>query len=278
MDTQHQEPHLTKMIWTPSGQNDAAVSVTVPSQSALLADLRKHIDAQNGFSVATLNLDHVVKLHQSTEFRQAYGQHTHITADGRPVVWLSRCAGQQVELVTGSDLIHPMMQLCAEMSVPVALFGSTEAVLQSATQALQTQHKDLVVAAAIAPPMGFDPNTPEADRLLDEIALSGARVCFLALGAPKQELLAARGLKAHPQMGFLSVGASLDFIAGTQTRAPRLVRALALEWLWRLVGNPRRLTARYVACLIILPKLLVKAIQTRYVRGYSDKMGHRKAP
>ena len=251
------------MIWTPSDQSDALVTVTATSQSGLLADLRALLKARTGFSVATLNLDHVVKLHQSKSFRQAYGQQTHITADGRPIVWLSRFARQPVSLVTGSDLVEPMMQLCAEMSVPIALFGSTKAVLKTATETLQRQHPGLSVAAAISPPMGFDPTGPQADAMLRDMTASGARVCFLALGAPKQEVLAARGFEAHPHMGFLSIGASLDFIAGTQVRAPRLVRALAIEWVWRLLRDPRRLAARYGACLAIFPKLLIRAGRVR---------------
>lgn len=255
------------MIWTSANQKD--VTVTVPSQSALLADLRGHLEEQAGFSVATLNLDHVAKFRQNQLFRQSYAQQTHVTADGRPIVWLSRLAGQPVDLVTGSDLVEPMMQLCAEMSVPIALFGSTDSVLETAAQILQKQHPGLVVAAAIAPPMGFDPSGPEADALLGTIVQTGARVCFLALGAPKQEILAARAFKTYPYMGFLSVGASLDFIAGTQVRAPRVFQALAMEWVWRLLRDPRRLARRYGACIAILPSLLMQAGLAR--RGTTDR-------
>lgn len=262
------------MIWTPSGQDDASVTVGVASRTALLADLRDHLVTRTGFSVATLNLDHVVKLQHSASFRQAYAQQSHVTADGQPIVWLSRLAGHRVDLVTGSDLVAPMMGLCAEMSVPIALFGSTDVVLQTAAQSLKAQHPGLSIVAKIAPPMGFDPGTAQADALLDDLASCGARVCFLALGAPKQEILAARGLRAHPHMGFLSVGASLDFIAGTQIRAPRIVRTLALEWLWRLLRNPRRLAARYGACLVMLPRLLMRALRTRRMGAHQDTIRH----
>ncbi|MEO9576786.1 MAG: WecB/TagA/CpsF family glycosyltransferase [Tateyamaria sp.] len=230
--------------------------------------------SRTGFSVATLNLDHVVKLHHSEPFRTAYGQQTHVSADGRPIVWLSYCAGRNVELVTGSDLVEPMMRLCAEMSVPIALLGSTNAVLETVAKTVTKRYPGLTIATTIAPPMGFDPDAAQADTLLGDLARSGARVCFLALGAPKQEILAARGLKACPQMGFLSVGASLDFIAGTQTRAPRIVRAVGMEWAWRLLCNPRRLAARYGACLLILPRLLARALHTRRTNAHRDPVKH----
>jgi exopolysaccharide biosynthesis WecB/TagA/CpsF family protein len=102
--------------------------------------------------------------------------------------------------------------------------------------------------------------------MLDELAASGARVCFLALGAPKQEILAARGFARHPGLGFVSIGAGLDFIAGHQTRAPVWVRRIAAEWLWRMLGNPRRLARRYLECIAILPSLTRRAIASRQAR------------
>lgn len=251
------------MIWSPEKADLPTVIVTVKSQQGLLADLRERIQRGQGFSVATLNLDHVVKLRCDPAFHAAYASQTHVTADGWPIVWLSRYAGEDVSLVTGSDLVEPTAALCASLSVPVALVGSTPDILASAARALRQRHAGLIVAATLAPPMGFDPAGPPSDDLITALGQSGARVCFLALGAPKQEIFAARALQALPEMGFLSVGAGLDFIAGAQMRAPRLVRALALEWLWRLAHDPRRLAARYASCFGILPGLLVKALHHR---------------
>jgi N-acetylglucosaminyldiphosphoundecaprenol N-acetyl-beta-D-mannosaminyltransferase len=250
------------MIWTPPHDDVPPVRVTVPTQDALLADLRQRLHAKVGFAIATINLDHVVKLRRDTAFQHAYAGQTHVTADGRPILWLSWLAGDPVGLVTGSDLVDPVVALCAELSAPIALFGSTQAVLDKASRTLQDRYPGLNVSATLAPPMGFEADSAAADALLDILAASGARVCLLALGAPKQEIFAARGLAAHPEMGFLSIGAGLDFIAGTQTRAPKLARVLALEWLWRLIRSPRRLAARYGACIAILPSLVTRAVQT----------------
>ena len=253
------------MTWSPEEADLPTVIVTVKSQQALLANLRERIQRRSGFAVATLNLDHVVKLRDDPAFRAAYASQTHVTADGRPIVWLSRYAGDDVSLVTGSDLVDPAAAVCAELSAPVALVGSTPEILAEASRVLQRRHPGLIVAATLAPPMGFDPAGAAADDLIAALGQSAARVCFLALGAPKQEIFAARALQVLPEMGFLSVGAGLDFIVGAQVRAPRLVRALALEWLWRLSHDPRRLAARYAACFAILPGLLVTALRSRHL-------------
>lgn len=238
--------------------------VDVPTEAALLADLAKLLDTNQGFAVATLNLDHIVKLRRDDRFRHAYAVQTHIVADGNPVVWLAHLSGRRdVALVPGSELIAPLAALAARKAAPLALLGSTESVLEGAARQLENDHPGLTVATCIAPPMGFDPEGPAADALLDQIAQSGARICLLALGAPKQEVLAARGLARHPNLGFVSIGAGLDFIAGHQTRAPLWVRRIAMEWLWRMLTNPRRLARRYLDCALVLPGLALAARRRR---------------
>ncbi len=255
------------MIWSmPDGA--ASVTVTAPSWRGLLEDAVTRMQAGHGFSIATLNLDHAVKLQRDPVFRQAYLRHSHVTADGNPVVWLSNLAGQRgIELIPGSELILPLAERAAQAGVSVALLGSTEAALQQAADGLQARVPGLEIATCLAPPMGFDPQSPAADALLQTIEASGAGLCFVALGAPKQEVLAARGQERLPKVGFVSIGAGLDFIAGKQVRAPRIVRRLAIEWLWRLMQNPRRLAGRYAACILLLPSLTVRALRIRMAGG-----------
>ncbi len=238
--------------------------VNFPTETALLADVKSCLKAGKGFAIATLNLDHVVKLRRDPVFRAAYQAQSHVVADGNPIVWLSRLAGRsEVALVPGSELIAPVAALAARAGVPLAFLGSTEPVLRAAADRLVADHPGLQVAACLAPPYGFDPTGPAADAMLDQIAASGARICLLALGAPKQEVLAARGFARHPQLGFLSIGAGLDFIAGHQTRAPVWVRKIAMEWLWRMLSNPRRLARRYLDCALVLPSLAGQALKIR---------------
>jgi N-acetylglucosaminyldiphosphoundecaprenol N-acetyl-beta-D-mannosaminyltransferase len=238
--------------------------VNTPTEAALLAEIATRLDQGQGFAVATLNLDHIVKLDRDPAFRAAYGAQSHVVADGNPVVWLAHLAGRgEVRLVPGSELIAPLAALAAQKGVALAFLGSTEPVLRAAAARLEADVPGLRVAACLAPPFGFDPAGAAADALLDEVAASGARICFLALGAPKQEVLAARGFARHPGLGFVSIGAGLDFIAGQQTRAPVWVRRIAMEWLWRMLTNPRRLARRYLDCALILPGLALAARRER---------------
>lgn len=238
---------------------DTTVAITAPSCAALEAAVRGRLAARTGFALATLNLDHMVKLRTSPAFRAAYAAQDIVTADGNPIVWLSRLARRPVGLLPGADLVIPLARWAAEAGRPVALVGSTDASLAAAAAALAARVPGLDVALRIAPPMGFDPAGPEATAILARLEDAGIGIAFLALGAPKQEVLAASGRVRAPSVGFASIGAGLDFLAGAQRRAPAWARALALEWLWRMLTSPRRLFGRYARSALILPGLAWRA-------------------
>lgn len=255
--------YVQEMEFWRETEGGRAITVNVASRDALLRDMELRLRDGRGFAVATLNLDHVVKLRRNPAFGEAYLDQTHVTADGNPIVWLMRLAGRRAELVTGSDLVDPVAALVARLGIPVAMLGSTTASLAAAEGELARRHPGFNAVATIAPPMGFDPEGPGADDILAAVAASGARLCFLALGAPKQEILAARARRSHPEIGFLSIGAGLDFVSGCQRRAPRVLRLFAAEWLWRLANDPRRLAGRYAACAVSLPGLALSALRAR---------------
>ena len=237
--------------------------INAPTRAGLMADLEARLADEQGFTLATMNLDHLVKLRADATFRAVYAHHSHVVADGLPVAWLRQLAGSPVELVPGSDLVGPLMALAARLGVPVAFVGATEATLATAAARLEAAHAGLRVVARIAPPFGFDPEGPEGAAVIDALAASGARLCILALGAPRQESLAVRAAEILPGCGFASLGAGLDFIAGRQRRAPASVRRLGMEWFWRLLTDPRRLTLRYARCALLLPELAWQAVYLR---------------
>ncbi|MBU2959502.1 WecB/TagA/CpsF family glycosyltransferase [Citreicella sp. C3M06] len=250
------------------------IAVNMPTKAALLTCVAERLARKEGFALATVNLDHLVKLRTSQQFRAAYCAQDFVVADGHPIVWISRLAGQPVELMPGSDLILPLAQVAATQGVSIALIGSRPDALAGAKSYLEGEVPGLDVVLSIAPPMGFVPDSPEADALLAEVAASGAGLCFVAMGAPKQEILSAAGRRVAPNVGFASIGAGLDFFAGTQHRAPEWVRDFALEWLWRAVGNPRRLGMRYLRCIGILPGQLLNAVQQRLRSGDHTRHVH----
>lgn len=239
------------------------IAVNMPDRKTLADTVRERLCKEQGFALATINLDHLVKLRTSEGFRKSYAAQDLVVADGNPIVWLSRMAKRPVDLAPGSELVVPLARIAAESGVSVALLGATEPILSKAADALRAEIPNLEIAAELAPSQNFDAEGAEADALLEDLRRSGAGLTLLALGAPRQETFAARGRAALPGMGFVSIGAGLDFLAGSQVRAPAWVRKLALEWLWRMLSNPRRLARRYLKCMLIMPRLAVMALYQR---------------
>ena len=218
--------------------------------------------AQNGdnFSVCTLNLDHVVQLERRPDFRAAYQRARLVTADGFPIVALSRLLGAPISRTTGADLVEPVCQAAEKKKLPVFMLGSSQHTLSLSASRLRERFRGLKIAGTYAPGRNFDPYSGEADFAIKSIRASGARLCFVALGAPRQEVFAARCLDELDGTGMLCIGAALDFIAGTQTRAHTIVQRVGLEWAWRMLHDPRRLWPRYARCMAVVPKLVARTI------------------
>ena len=234
--------------------------INVPTQSALIDAILRDVDDRRGGTVFTINLDHLSKLRRDADFRAAYEHATYVTADGMPVVMLARAEGAAIDRVTGADLVMPLARAAAVARVPIYFFGTSEAVLARAIGRMRAEIPDLLVAGFEAPPMGFDPRGEDARAAARRIAASGAGICFVALGAPKQELFADTAVAAADGVVYLGIGAALDFIAGHRARAPRLFQVVGMEWLWRALQEPRRLIPRYADSALWLAGYVAKSL------------------
>lgn len=245
------------------------IRVNTGSAAALLAAVDASLAARRGAAVATLNLDHLVKLSRDPVFRMAYAAQDVIVADGNPVVWLSRLARRPVGLVPGSDMTVPLVRLAAGRGLRVALVGGSEVALAAAAARLRDE-TGADIALTIAPPFPFDPLGAGAEAILAQVHAADIALCLLALGAPRQEVLAARGRALAPRTVFASIGAGVDFLAGVQGRAPAPVREAKMEWLWRAATRPA-LIPRYAACAAILPGQVWRAWRLRSASGLRDR-------
>lgn len=230
-------------------------AINLATLDAAVRAVAEKAEEGRGFTLFTFNLDHAVKRRRDQRFRDAYARATFVSADGAPIVAMARRRGAKLDLATGADIVVPLCAEAARRKIPVYFFGSTKASLQQARHELEARFPGLVICGAESPAFGFDPSSAAADAAGAQIARSGARICFVALGAPKQELFSDRMLRSDHEIGFVCVGAALDFISGAQRRAPEIFRRSRLEWLWRFAGDPRRLALRYGRCIGLLADL-----------------------
>ena len=145
-------------------------------------------------------------------------------------------------MVTGAGLVAALFARAITPAHTLCVVGSsTEAVLR-----LRTRYR-LGPVHHLIPSMGFWRDPAELSDTVDFVADSRADFSLLCVGSPQQEILAGRIARTGRARGVgICAGASVDFLAGTRTRAPRPVRRLALEWAWRLMAEPRRMAHRYV--------------------------------
>lgn len=195
--------------------------------------------------VCVANVHMVMETVDSADFRRVVNEADLVTSDGVPLVWALHALGiPAAERVYGPTLVLEICARAEQGGIPIALYGGTPDRLAAFTAFLARTYPRLVVAAAIAPP--FRPLTPEEDEAhTAELAASGAGITFVGIGCPKQErwMAAHRGRIPSTMVG---VGAAFDFHSGTVRQAPPFLQRLGLEWLFRLLMEPRRLWKRYL--------------------------------
>jgi N-acetylglucosaminyldiphosphoundecaprenol N-acetyl-beta-D-mannosaminyltransferase len=186
----------------------------------------------------------VMEAFDSEAFRQVVNGTDLVTPDGRPLVWALKCLGvKSASQVRGTDLTTHVVERAARENVPIGLYGGTPELLESFVRVLKARFPKVRVVCQIAPP--FRPLTPEEDESVTrEIVASGARILFVGIGCPKQEKWMAAHKGRIPAV-MLGVGAAFDFHTGRVRQAPRWMQAGGLEWVFRLMMDPRRLWKRY---------------------------------
>ncbi len=198
--------------------------------------------------IATVNADFAVNASKDPELRYLLQEADMATADGMPLVWGARLLGVPMEgRVTGSDMVPALAELAAEKGYSIYFFGAVEGIAQKAADILQEKHPDLIVAGVCSPP--FQPVIDMDMALMDDIRNAKPDILLVALGNPKQEKWIGMYGEHVGVPVMIGIGASLNFIAGEEKRAPRWMQKYGFEWIYRLVLNPRRLWKRYVVDL-----------------------------
>jgi N-acetylglucosaminyldiphosphoundecaprenol N-acetyl-beta-D-mannosaminyltransferase len=165
--------------------------------------------------------------------------------DGAPVAWAARLQGVPARRQPGTDSLHLVVGWGVSRGLRHYLYGATNETLQAMRDRLASSYPGVKIVGTEAPPFG-----PIEELGLDEtvarIRSSGADVVWVGLGAPKQDIVAARLRDRDAAPVIMCVGAAFDFAAGIKRRAPAWMRRLGLEWLHRLAAEPGRLWHRYL--------------------------------
>jgi N-acetylglucosaminyldiphosphoundecaprenol N-acetyl-beta-D-mannosaminyltransferase len=194
----------------------------------------------------TANLNYAMLSSRHEDLREINRHAAFILADGMPLVWTARWRGTPLpERVAGSDLIFDLSRLAADRGYRVFLLGAQPGVAQQAGANLQARCPSLQVVGVESPDLGALSES-EHTALLDRVRTARPDILLVALGQPKGERWVYSHYRSLGVPVSVQVGASLDFVAGRVSRAPRILQRIGLEWVYRLSLEPRRLTRRYL--------------------------------
>jgi N-acetylglucosaminyldiphosphoundecaprenol N-acetyl-beta-D-mannosaminyltransferase len=193
--------------------------------------------------VVTPNVLHLVQLHETPAVLEPiYRKAWRVLCDSRVLSFLARLKGYELPVAPGSDLTVRLLKQASARGLKITIIGSSEADCAKLGEKFPTLRIE-----RHTPPVGFIESEDQIQRCIDFVVKTRAPLVFLALGTPRQEILASR-IADHPAargVG-LCIGASIDFLTGKQRRAPRWMQYAGLEWLFRLMSHPKKMAPRYL--------------------------------
>jgi N-acetylglucosaminyldiphosphoundecaprenol N-acetyl-beta-D-mannosaminyltransferase len=225
----------------------AGVEFDALTEDAAIATVVGALDEGRGGWIMPVNLDVLRLTTRSPETRGLVSQADLVVADGQPLVWASRLQGTPLpERVAGSNMIWSLTAAGARAGRSVFLLGGDPGAAEVAADRLRERSPELRIAGLYSPPFGFEHDAAERERIARHVRDAAPDIVFVGLGFPKQDQLISELRPLLPATWFLSVGISISFAAGYVQRAPDWMHGLGIEWVHRLLQEPRRLASRYL--------------------------------
>lgn len=207
------------------------------TQREALRRLANFIESGQPHHVVTVNPEFVMIARNDAEFRHVLKTADLVLADGIGLIWASRLLGQPLkERVTGVDTTDRLAALAAEKGYRMFLLGAREGVSAAAGDVLQQRYPGLMVAGAYA----GTPSLEDESDIVERVRTAAPHILLVAYGAPEQDLWIRRNLASLGVPLAMGVGGAFDFISGRVPRAPRWMQRAGLEWLYRLIREPKR--------------------------------------
>ncbi len=216
------------------------------------------VASQKPHYLATANVDFTVQALRDQELRRILLEAHLVVCDGMPLVWASKWLGNPLpERVAGSDLVPLLLETSERKGYRVFFLGGREDISQRAVNNALAKHPRLQVAGVYSPPFAPLEKMDHRD-ICARIRESKADLLFVSFGCPKQEKWIAMNYKECGASVSVGVGATIDFLAGAVSRAPRWMQMSGLEWIYRLLQEPRRLFRRYATGLFVFTTAIAR--------------------
>ena len=230
------------------------VQVSPLTYEGIITELQGYINEGKQSTIIAVNPEKVMSAQKDSILKNLINNSTFQIADGIGILLASKIKkGRIISRVTGVDMMARLLRFASEEKYPVYLFGAKKETVKKAAENIL---KDLPSIEIAGMTDGYD---KDEQALITRINDSGARILFVALGSPKQELWIERNMgKLSNVLVFQGVGGSFDVFSGTVKRAPRFFRRFGIEWLYRLTSDPKRIKRQ-----LNLPKFLIRVLFTK---------------
>jgi N-acetylglucosaminyldiphosphoundecaprenol N-acetyl-beta-D-mannosaminyltransferase len=234
-------------------------------ENAVIDHVLMAVAAGEGGWICPVNLDVLRQVVRDPTRRSLVAQADVVVADGMPLIWASRVQQTPIpERVSGSSLVRTLPAAGRALGTSIFLLGGAPGVAEAAAEELRRSVAGVNIAGTLCPPVGFERSPAQLKAIEATLAQADPDVVFVGLGFPKQDQLIAQLRTRFPRTWFVSCGISLSYLSGDVVRAPEWIQQLGLEWLHRLVQEPRRLARRYlVQGFPFFARLLMSAVRTR---------------
>lgn len=228
--------------------NICGVEVDRYSFDEVVEAIAKHaISKRHPEYVVTPNAQHIVLVQKDTKFREVYHHAFLAVPDGVPLLWAAQLFKTPLSgRVNGTDLFEHLCRISAERGLNVFLLGGRPGVAQKTMQILQAKYPQLKIVGTYCPPYGFESNLQELKQINLAIQTAAPDILFVALGSPKQEYWIYDNYQKLGVPMSIGIGASFELVSGVVKRAPKFMQKAGLEWLFRLIVEPKRLWKRYL--------------------------------
>lgn len=232
--------------------NILGVKVDSVTKHEAIAKIGSFLDESKQRVLITPNAEIILYAHRHPDYRDILNKADLAIPDGSGPVLVSRFLGEPLpEWVSGSDMVPEICRLAREKHLPIALLGGLDqTTIDKAAMAMREWGNEVVFADHGVPKQHWNERAFH-EKMISELRKTAPQIVFAAFGHPKQEQWIEAYRHELPSVRlFMGCGGALDFVAGAAKRAPRMMRRLGLEWLWRLMTEPKRIKRIFNAVIV----------------------------
>ena len=220
------------------------VPISVVNMKSCLENIFANLEQIKGEYICVSNVHTTVMAHDNKEYLKVQTESYMSLPDGKPLSIVGKKSYPEMDRVTGPSLMEEIFKLSNDKSVRHYFYGATDETLEKLKEKLVKKYPDIQIAGMYSPPFRYL-TQEEDEEIIKEINKTNPDIVWVGLGAPKQEnWMAAHKGKVNGLM--IGVGAGFDYHADNIKRAPIWMQNLSLEWLYRLMQDPKRLFKRYL--------------------------------